>query len=111
MTKKQVTKNAKTATNVAPVTTVTKNKKIAPATVEAVPAIVAPPESLSKRVTVGAKVAEWRVVPSQRKGMPGYFVQGGSYQMQANGRNVFTCGAEMFFEDRDAAAIALKERQ
>jgi hypothetical protein len=68
-------------------------------------------EATSKRITVGARIDQWRVVPSQRKGMPGWFVQGGSYTMLVNGRNAFTVGAETFFEDRKEAAAALAAKR
>jgi hypothetical protein len=68
-------------------------------------------EPVSKRITVGAKIAEWRMVPSQRKALDGWFVQGGSFQLQANGRNHFVVGSELFFADRAAAQATLKERR
>jgi hypothetical protein len=92
--------------NVGPMGQKAKTKKIA-----AAPAPVAAiAEPTSKRVTVGAAITEWRVVASQRKGMPGWFLQGGSYAM-ANGRNAFTVGAETFFEDRKEAAAALATKR
>jgi hypothetical protein len=50
------------------------------------------------------------VVASQRRGQQGWLLQGGSYA-KTNGRNAFTCGAELFFEDRKGAQAALKEKQ
>ncbi len=84
----------------------------APVTPAPAPAPVAAiAEATSKRITPGAAITEWRVVRSQRTAQPGFFVQGGSFQMQVNGRNHFVCGAELFFEDRAAAFGALAERK
>ena len=82
-----------------------KAKKIA-AVPDPLPTIAKP---TSKRVTVGAAVTEWRIVASQRKGMPGYFLQGrgslpdaGEWPQRLHGRR-----AELFFEDRATAAATL----
>ena len=48
---------------------------------------------------------------SQRQGMVGHFLQGGSYQAPAERRNGFTVGHEEYFEDRAAALAALSARK
>jgi hypothetical protein len=104
-------------------TKTTKNTKKAAAPVVIVPAPVAAPEPIvvtapvvaepvSKRVTVGAEVKEYRIVASQRKGLVGVFLQGGHYAgVAANGRNSFVVGVELFYADRKEAAAALAERR
>ncbi|MGA7240326.1 MAG: hypothetical protein WBY44_31870 [Bryobacteraceae bacterium] len=81
---------------------------------KATPAPITPvaiAEPTSKRVTPGAKISEWRIAASQRKGQAGYFLQGGSYELKPNGRNAFTVGSETFFEDKTAAYAALAAKR
>jgi hypothetical protein len=70
----------------------------------------AAPEGMSKRVTPGTELREWRLVPSQRKAMPGFFLQAG-YHSEVNGRNAFTVGFEQHFPDKASAAAALAAKK
>ncbi len=67
-------------------------------------------EATSKRVTPGAAISEWRVVRSQRTAQPGWFLQGGSYQMAPNGRNAFVCGYESYHAEKAEAFAALAKQ-
>jgi hypothetical protein len=98
-------------------TTKTTKKAAAPVVIAPVaspePVVTAPvAEALSKRITPGAEVKEYRIVVSQRRGQSGWFLQGGHFSgVAANGRNSFVCGVELFFADRKEAAAALAERR
>ena len=96
------------------------NAKVAPAKAETVAAIQAHVERVkgielveaSKRVTPGARVNEWRIVRSQESGRRSqWFLQGGHFATQPNGRNHFVCGSETSFADRAAAQAALATQQ
>ena len=74
------------------------------------PAPASPWVEISKRVTPGAAIDEWRIVRSQRAKTPGWFLQGGSYSF-IGARNCFPVSQEIHFGDRAAALSALAERK
>lgn len=60
---------------------------------------------VSRRVTPGAKIVEWRIARSVRVGQPGFFLQGGFYENK-DGTGKFTVGAEEHFTDLHKAKLA-----
>jgi hypothetical protein len=65
-----------------------------------------PAKPENRRITPGAAVREWRVVPSLRQSQPGYFLQGGHYQKTSRG-NSFIVGEEVHFVELEKAKEAL----
>jgi hypothetical protein len=65
---------------------------------------------VSKRVTPGAAIKEWRLRRSQRRAYQGFFVQGGHYS-EANGARNFIVAVEERFSNLVDAKLALTQRQ
>jgi hypothetical protein len=60
----------------------------------------------NRRITPGAEIREWRVVPSLRESQPGYFLQGGHFKKTSRG-NSFIVGEEVHFVELKKAKEAL----
>jgi hypothetical protein len=113
-------KQVKTATPVAPAVKAsngdTHGSKLPRAgRIAKVKAIVAPaaPKTeapVDRRITVGARIDTWRVVPSQRKEHPGYWLQGGHFEAQGD-RQMFRVAEQALFSDLAAAKAALAVKQ
>ena len=64
----------------------------------------------NRRITPGAEIREWRVVPSLRESQPGYFLQGGHFKRTSRG-NSFIVGEEHHFKTHEEAKKALAAKK
>jgi hypothetical protein len=67
-------------------------------------------EKSARRITPGTPLNEWRMVKSQRVGVPGYFVQGGETKPGPKGPKSFYVGEERLFASIELAKEALAKR-
>jgi hypothetical protein len=112
---------AATKTAVKPVATKKAAPKAADKAVEPAPAAEQKPEKRkgpmtadeksARRITPGTPLNEWRMVKSQRVGVPGYFVQGGETKPGPKGPKSFFVGAETLYASLDAAKEALATKR